>query len=297
MGSRGTSRTRGLHAAPSTRSGYFRPLRVLAAVLILVVVVTAVTAWPSSSPGRKPLVKSTTPRHLADTSSDQKTSSTATTTTTAIDPVFDRVLVVGDSLGEDLGFQLHDHLEADNTATTLAAMGDTGLSNTSFYDWPAHLETLLATDHPTLVVVLLGANDDQGLYAGGSAVAPGAAGWDQAYGQRVHAMLTEATAAGADVAWVGMPPMSDSILNNWMQHINGIFQRQTAKFPRSVYVSSAAVLGGPGGVFQRSDATGTLLRTPDGVHLTSDGASELAVAVIAAVEHHDPALPGRLPSA
>jgi hypothetical protein len=204
------------------------------------------------------------------------------------DPAFRHVLVVGDSLGVDVGQQLSTRLgSVPDVTVTNAAVPKTGLDDTAFYDWPRHLTTLLSTDRPTLVVVLVGANDDQGLYAGTSAAAPGSAAWDRAYASRVHTVLAEATASGAEVAWVGAPPMERATLDHWMHHVDGIFEGQTAKYPSAVYVDSMPVLGSPSGGFQLTGSDGTVLRTDDGVHLTPAGASLLAAAVISAVAHHD----------
>jgi hypothetical protein len=122
-------------------------------------------------------------------------------------------LVVGDSLGIDLGDPLQTQLTTLGDQTTMAATGDTGLANVAYYDWPAHVATDLASVHTSLVVVFLGANDDQGLYANGTPEVTGSSGWDTAYSQRIDQILREATHAGAMVAWVGMPTMEDSRLN------------------------------------------------------------------------------------
>lgn len=221
------------------------------------------------------------------------------TTTTALGPVFPalqptaasplRVLEIGDSLGIDLGDQLQAQLDATGLATTtVAAMGDTGLANLSYYDWPAQLVPLLATDHPQLVVVFLGANDDQGLYVDGTAAEPGTATWAAAYGQRVDAVLREATDTGARVVWVGMPPMANADLNAAMAVEDTIYAHETDAFPGTVYVASAPVLGGASGQYETAGTDGSgqpvVLRTPDGVHLTPAGAGLLAAAVIDAVD-------------
>jgi hypothetical protein len=259
----------------------------MTALVVVALVVAAVVAWPTASPH----ARSGRSHHTAGGASvqigERIGGSTTTSTTPLDDPVFARVLVVGDSLGVDLGDQLFGLLAPANDVTTVAAKGDTGLDDPAFYDWPSHLASLVATDDPTLVVVLLGANDHQGLYADGTAVAPGSSAWDRAYAGRVHTMLAEATASGAEVAWVGAPPMADPTLDRWMGHIDGIFQHQTSRFARALYVDSTPVLGTASGAYQESASDGTVLRTSDGVHLTSGGASLLATAVIAAVGRAD----------
>lgn len=200
-----------------------------------------------------------------------------------------RVLEIGDSLGIDLGDQLQSQFDATGlVTTTVAALGDTGLANLSYYDWPAQLVTLLATYHPQLVVVFLGANDDQGLYVDAEAAEPGTAAWAAAYAQRVDEVLREATDAGARVVWVGMPPMANPDLNAAMAAEDSIYQHQTDALVGTLYVASAPVLGDASGHYETSgtDTSGqpVVLRTPDGVHLTPAGAAVLAASVIEAVD-------------
>jgi hypothetical protein len=200
-----------------------------------------------------------------------------------------RVLEIGDSLGIDLGDQLQAQLDATGLArTTVASLGDSGLVNATFYDWPAALTTFLGADHPQVVVVFIGANDDQGLDVDGAVAAPGTPAWDATYAERVDAVLREATNAGARVVWVGMPPMADPGLNSAMQREDTIYERQTETFPGALYVPSISVLGNVSGQFVASgaDVSGqsVALRTPDGVHLTPAGAAVLARVVIDAVD-------------
>ncbi|HEY7948484.1 MAG TPA: DUF459 domain-containing protein [Acidimicrobiales bacterium] len=229
------------------------------------------------------------------------TPSTTTTSTTTTDPDRGmprllpttaeplRVLEIGDSLGIDLGDQLQSQLDAAGlSSTTMASLGDTGLANVSYYDWPAHLATLLLDDRPQLLVVFVGANDDQGLYVDGAAAAPGTPQWLAGYRQRVDSILREATGAGVRVVWVGMPPMADAALNAAIEVQNEIYQQETAAFAGTLYVSSTAVLGNAAGQYQGTavDGAGDAVtwRTADGVHLTPAGAALLAGRVIDAID-------------
>ncbi|HLJ08358.1 MAG TPA: hypothetical protein VKX24_07455, partial [Acidimicrobiia bacterium] len=98
--------------------------------------------------------------------------STVTTTTvppvvlnrhpTAADPL--RVLVVGDSLGIDLGSVLVNDLDATGVVqATLDGQVSTGLTRPDYFDWPAELADDLPKYTPQVVVVMLGANDAQDL--------------------------------------------------------------------------------------------------------------------------------------
>ena len=243
---------------------------------------TSSTTGPSTKPGGS---VTGSQQSSTTTTTDPDAGLPALATPTASDPL--RVLDIGDSLGEDLGFQLETDLPATDVATvTMDSKGDTGLANEGYYDWPQNLETDLGTSHAQIVVIFLGANDGQGFDVNGEPAAFGTGPWIATYTQRVDQMLQESHSAGARVVWVGMPPMQDQALNSEMQQIDSIFEQQTAKYPGTVYLPSGPVLA-PGGQFtfqletQKGEQT---IRTPDGVHLTSAGAELLSQAVISAID-------------
>jgi lysophospholipase L1-like esterase len=203
---------------------------------------------------------------------------------TPADPL--RVLIVGDSVGLDLGQPLVNALGAYGDVTTyLDGRVDTGLSRPDYFNWPAELHIDLANQQPQLVVVMIGANDPQGLVTPGGSIGYGQPGWDSAYSARVAAFIAEANAAGAHVLWVGMPPMQDPGLNAALIHLNGLVQAQvTAAGAGASYVSSDPSLANAQGGFTAyvSNGAGAVIniRTPDGIHLTPGGGAVLATAVV-----------------
>jgi hypothetical protein len=221
-----------------------------------------------------------------------KTAVTTTTTTlpplnrhpTATDPL--RVLVVGDSLGIDLGDVLVNDLDQTGVVqATLDGQVSTGLTRPDYYNWPAELATDLARYTPQVVVVMMGANDAQD-FPGPPDVPFGTSAWDGIYRSRVLAFMDEATAQGARVLWVGMPPMQAPGLSAAMQRIDGLFQQAAAKNPNVDYVSSWTVLGTPSGQFTPylvENGQEVNVREPDGTHITPGGAQVLSVAVEGAI--------------
>ena len=268
--------------------------------LVVVVSVVIVTSIPANR--RQPLDGSGTVHAVATAPAATKAATQATTaTTTTTDPDREmpfllptaaeplRVLEIGDSLGIDLGDQLQSQLDATGIVrTTVASLGDTGLANVSYYDWAAHLTGLLVDDRPQMLVVFIGANDDQGLYVDGAAAEPGTPGWTAGYRQRVDEILREATSTGVSVVWVGMPPMADAALNAAVESENQIYQQETETFPGTLYVSSTGVLGNAAGLYESTGVDGSgvpvSLRTEDGVHLTPAGSALLAGTVIDAID-------------
>jgi len=202
------------------------------------------------------------------------------------------LLEVGDSLGVDLGYGLGDVLAGHlDVHLVQDAKIDTGLANVAYYNWPASLEVELKALHPRLVVVFLGGNDVQGFDAGGRLASFGTPFWRQQYSARVAAMMREATAAGAQVLWVGMPIMSPSaaVTNADMEQLNAIYQRQASRYPGVTYDSSWKVFENSSGAYAEylPNASGSLVevRDPDGIHLAPPAGEDLlASAVVTAID-------------
>ncbi|MBX5464499.1 MAG: DUF459 domain-containing protein, partial [Clostridia bacterium] len=205
------------------------------------------------------------------------------------------VLVVGDSLGMDLGYGLRDVIGgAAGVRLVLRAVGSSGLANRAYYDWEAALGRELAAVRPQLVVALFGGNDAVSFVQDGRLARFGSDLWRSLYGARVAALMREATRAGAHVVWVGLPVMAPgAVLSNAaMQELNAVYRSQAAAHPGVLYVSTWELFQAPSGGYTRylRDASGRLqdVRAPDGVHVaTPAGNALLASAVVAALDRSE----------
>lgn len=192
------------------------------------------------------------------------------------------ILVVGDSIGEDLGIGLANLLgNQPDVRVVQDAVGSTGLAAVGYYDWPVELERELRAIRPQLVVVMLGGNDAQSFDVGSTYVGFGSALWHAIYGARVATMMHEATGAGAQVLWVGMPIMSpQSVLSNTdMQIENAVYASEARRHRGTVYFSTWRLLATRTGQYSEylPDASGSLVqvRDPDGVHIDAPGGTDL----------------------
>jgi hypothetical protein len=197
------------------------------------------------------------------------------------------VLDLGDSLGIDLGWGLAVRLRAKSISFQGLAVGDSGLDEPWFYNWPAHLAADLARYRPSVVVVFLGANDTQNLYVNGRFDLFGSPEWARVYGQRVARLMEEVTATGARLLWVGVPAMADTAFSTRVAQLNRVYRLEAAQH-REVCFIPARALNGPAGKYEAAKrgtgGTEVVLRDPDGVHLTWAGADVLAGAVVARLE-------------
>jgi hypothetical protein len=221
------------------------------------------------------------------------TATTATTTTTAPpDPRHPtaaaplRVLIVGDSIGLDMGGALQSDLAATGVVNAaLDARESTGLTRPDYFNWPAELTTDLKAADPQVVIVMIGANDAQD-FLGPPDTPYASPKWNDLYAQRVAQFMQIASSGGAVVVWVGMPPMQDPTLSAQMSDLNDVAQHEAiiAK-PPLTFVNTQKSLGSATGGYTAfvTNAAGQIVntRTPDGIHLTPGGSQVVAQQVIA----------------
>ncbi|HMD44567.1 MAG TPA: DUF459 domain-containing protein [Acidimicrobiales bacterium] len=215
----------------------------------------------------------------------------APTPTTVPTPIGDRpsaavplrVLIVGDSLGSDLGTALQNDLANTGVVqATLDAQIETGLTRPDYFNWPVELHNDLVVHDPQVIVIMVGANDAQD-FPGPPDIAYGSSQWTATYAQRVNAFMAEATSVGAKVIWVGMPPMQNPGLSAEMATLDGIFRFQASKVPGVTYLSSTTVLGSPQGQYApylTVNGQSVNVREPDGTHIAPGGAELLAQSVL-----------------
>jgi hypothetical protein len=192
-----------------------------------------------------------------------------------------RVLIVGDSLGIDLGQPLQNDLANTGVVTaTLDARESTGLTRPDYFNWPAELAGDLQRAQPQIVVVMMGANDPQD-FPGPPDTPYAAPQWNGLYAQRAAQFMQIAGSGGASVIWVGLPPMRDPGLSAQMSDLNAVDQQQAAALKPPVdFLSSWTVLGTAQGGYTAfiTNAAGQVVnvRSPDGIHLTPAGGEVLS---------------------
>ncbi|MGO8877037.1 MAG: DUF459 domain-containing protein [Acidimicrobiales bacterium] len=272
---------------------------ILLALLTAAVLILAACASASAS-GHGASTAALRSSSTSSTSTTATTAPKASTTTTTTNPMQApmqqptklhplTILEIGDSLGEDLGFGLGDDVFASDPYVHVLqdAVGDTGLARPDYYNWPAHLEAELQSDHPGAVIVFIGGNDGQSFDQNGEYVGFGTALWHRVYASRVALMMRECLAAKARVLWVGMPIMQDPTFAAVMQLLNAIYKAQAARHPGVTYFSSWPVLASASGTYTESiivNGQTELLRDPDGVHIANYGGDLLASSLVAPME-------------
>lgn len=198
-----------------------------------------------------------------------------------------KILVIGDSLGIDLGWGFTPTMpDGHYLSVTDDAVGSTGLVRSDYYNWPAKLTRELRSLRPTVVVVLFGANDQQPIQTSRGLAEVGTTAWTRAYGAKVRRLVAVIAKSGALIAWVGMPRMGPraQVSERFVRQVNTVDQAALRATTRGGFVSLGTMFTTRSGTYTsnvRVSGASVLGRQPDEVHLTPSGASAIDTLVLA----------------
>ena len=192
-----------------------------------------------------------------------------------------RILVVGDSLAQQIGWGLTQELAGDPRVEVLnRGRASTGLVRNDFFDWPASLSQALANQRLDAVVVSVGMNDRQNIAMSGAILQRFTDAWQAAYADRVDRMMGLLEAAGVPGFWMGMPISRSRSFSQGIQVINGVFENVAARRPGIAYVPLWRLTTDANGAYtaygRTADGRTGISRTDDGMHMTSFGSRMIA---------------------
>ncbi|RUV28234.1 MULTISPECIES: DUF459 domain-containing protein [unclassified Mesorhizobium] len=190
------------------------------------------------------------------------------------------VLVVGDFMASGLGEGL-DTAFAENTNVKIVVRsnGSSGFVRDDFYNWPEQIKSLIETEKPAAVIVMLGSNDRQQMRVNGEREQPRSEAWTTEYERRTEAFGNAIAAAKVPYLWVGMPAFKAPKMTSDMLAFNDIY-RSTAESHGGEFVDIWDGFVDEDGAFVTSgpDINGqpVRLRTDDGIYVSKAGKRKLA---------------------
>lgn len=194
--------------------------------------------------------------------------------------VGDSMMAVGLSGSLLRGIAAHPQLHA-----VRAFRSGTGLSRPDVFDWMNEYPAMLGAEKPDTVIVAIGANDGQSFVEDSKVLAFGSEAWTQAYEQRLTRFLDLLTRDGAQVVWMGLPPMRLAKYNQRMMEINRIAYRVVSRHPRASWWNTSPYLADADGQYreyaQAPDGNALRIRAGDGIHLSDEGAGLLTPTLLA----------------
>ncbi len=191
------------------------------------------------------------------------------------------VLVVGDFLASGLSEGLTAVYEANATVRVVEkSRGASGIVRDDHYDWPAEIGSLIDEQKPSVVVVMIGANDRQEMRVGSEREPKRSEKWTAEYERRVESLAKAVAERKIPLVWVGMPSFRQPSASSDMIAFNDIY-RSAAEAAGGAFVdiwdgfvdeNGAYVTTGP-------DINGNPVRLrsgDNGINLTKPGKRKVA---------------------
>lgn len=192
------------------------------------------------------------------------------------------VWIMGDSIMRAVSRSLEREMTRVGgfTPFSLTSIG-TGLARLDLYDWHAQMRKAMEEHKPDLVIIMMGANDNQAMHTGSEIVRPRTPEWDREYAERVEKAIDILLQGGAkEIHWVELPDMRDTRLQEDIERINQIVKDQCATHPSVTFESVQALLSRKPGEYSayvlQSNGMPLDIRSGDGVHLNRNGSDLLA---------------------
>jgi hypothetical protein len=181
-----------------------------------------------------------------------------------------RVALIGDSIMSQASCAIGESLAGVGIRTTRHAVPGSGLL--AGLDWIAATRVILRAEHPDAVIAIFVGNylPEPVLDADGQVIADNTPEFFRAWQTRAEQLSDLVHDAGAEMYWVSPPPLADPLLGHAERLFDGY-----RKIPDDHVLMSGRVLAGPDGTLSmRKDTCGRerVIRTPERVHLTFDGA-------------------------
>jgi len=153
---------------------------------------------------------------------------------------------------------------------------------------PERMRHAVREMEPDAVIVMFGGNDSQDMNEAGRHLERFSPEWIDAYHRRVGEAMDILVRGGTRVYWVGMPISRPQRFREWCALMNGIYQQEAETRDAVRFVDCWTLFAGDNGMYAAHlpDGQGKrrLMRTEDGIHLTSAGGDRLAALVWSAMQ-------------
>ncbi len=197
-----------------------------------------------------------------------------------------RLLAAGDSEMQEVDDFLRSDLSSDGVRVTEDARISTGLTNSFFFNWPAHAVRQAASLRPDVTVIFMGGNEGFPIHdPRGRLVGCCGADWSAGYALLVEEMMRSYLRGQAGrVYWFLLPTPRQRNFQSTFDGVNAGIRIAARRFPGRVGLIDANAFFTPGDRYRDYmvyRGHGFVIHESDGVHL-STAANEIAASLVAA---------------
>ena len=194
--------------------------------------------------------------------------------------------VFGDALGDGMGAGLYHQLRDGKSYEVVRfSLAATGLARYDYVNVQAVAAEQLANRHIDIAVVMVGANDEQGIIESHQVDNFNSPRWRQVYAGRIDSLVGLLRSRGAAVYWVGLPKMRREGFDQKSQILNALYSGRAQALGVPFIPTVPVTIDGNGGYDDYLSVGGhpRLMRAKDGVHMTMAGYERIAAPVSSAI--------------
>ncbi|MBR6575793.1 MAG: DUF459 domain-containing protein [Akkermansia sp.] len=204
-------------------------------------------------------------------------------------PVHYRIMLMGDSLMEDLGPATYRVLRSrKGLHFILTAKFSTGLCRPDYFNWPQNLEPAVKEHRPDIIIIFIGANDGMPIKVEDKNISPYSRdAWRDAYRGKMQEIFDIARKYECRVLWVGLPPMGGkyaALLKNTADT-----QQAVCESLHVPYLDTVPLLGDENGAYRtymtNERGQTVRLRKKDLEHLAPAGNELIVRSMLPHIEH------------
>lgn len=184
-----------------------------------------------------------------------------------------RLLAAGDSEMQILDDYIGNDLHRYGVDVTGDARISTGLTNSFYFDWPAHAQRQAPTLRPDVTVIAMGANDGFPVQDGGHRADCCGRAWSAGYAALVASMMqTYLRGDAGRIYWYLLATPRPFKFRRLFDAVNLGIREAAARFPGRVELIDANAVFTPGDHyrdFMSFDGRGFTIHEADGIHLSA----------------------------
>ena len=194
--------------------------------------------------------------------------------------------VFGDSLGDGMWAGLYHQLRDGKSYEVVRfSRAATGLARYDYVNVQAVAAEQLSNHHIDIAVVMVGANDEQGIIESHQVDGFNTPRWREVYAGRIDSLVGLLRSRGAVVYWVGLPKMRREGFDQKSQILNALYSGRAQALGVPFIPTVPVTIDGSGGYDDYLSEGGRprLMRAKDGVHMTMAGYERIAAPVSSAI--------------
>lgn len=177
------------------------------------------------------------------------------------------ILTIGDSIMGDVYYSLNRQLKKYHPDWKIvnAHKVSSGLSNSTYYNWPKVTQKLVDEIKPDYIIILIGMNDAQGITDQSKGVQFNTSEWNRIYKERTQSMFNIMSSKSVPV-WIELPNVKADGFDKRLSQVREIHKDVSD----TNYVSVHNIIG------DNHNANFSKFRQADGIHLNAIGADMIA---------------------